>query len=181
MKFALALIGAAAAFHNIETEADVHNRIAEMLIEEDIAKQIQVNQLNDRKLDLLSQLKEIDGSLNLVDPVPEKTAEQKKAEETAAKEAAAKQKTADEAACKKDAKALDCPTSEAALKVAAAACAKDATKCPPAGGHTLLWVLIAVGVVGVGAGAFFFMRSKKNDAEGGEADAYTKFLDEELA
>merc|ERR1711957_67573 len=114
-------------------------------------------------------------------PVKEKTEDEIKKEKAAAKEAAAKQKTADEAACKKDAKALDCPTSDLAVAAAAAACKADPTKCPAAGGHTLLWVLIAVGVVGVGAGAFFFMRSKKNDAEGGEADAYTKFLGEELA
>jgi hypothetical protein len=172
MKFALAfMLGAVSALGNLSTEEDIHQRIAEMLIEEDIQKQIKVNQLNDRKLSLLSQLQEIDGSLNLEDAAPvtpapagdDKTA----VTPTAGAPADDKSKTATkDGDAKTDVKGADPKTADPAAA---------------AGSNAWLYILIAVGVVGIGAGAFFFLRKKSADQEGGEADAYTKFLDEELA
>jgi hypothetical protein len=179
----------------IKTEEDVHNRITAMLVEEDVMNaNIEKQDLMSKKQILLNKLEDIDYSIAQLETDEEKAAAEKAAAEKAKVAADAellKVKTAYETAIKftpateeayAKLSAADKLIEDGKRTVAAAAvkAGEDAGLGAKPASKTWLWVVIILVVVGLGAGAFFFMSKKNSDAEGGEADAYTKFLDEEL-
>lgn len=57
----------------------------------------------------------------------------------------------------------------------AAAPATDAKTT--SGGSGWVWWVLAIALIGGGAGGFYWYRSRKTETEGGEIDMYTRFID----
>lgn len=189
---------------NIKTPEDVHNKIVEMMQNDNENTEF----LTSRRDALIQELNEIDDALSAADT--KAAAKPAATAATATKTAAAATKTAaaatstfTKATAEASIKVCDLlkgdlkktcydglkKTAEAQVKaspkdtnVKAYSDAIESAYATAYGGSSLwIWIVVAILVVAAGVGVFFFLKKKGDGNEGGESDGYTKFIDQELA
>lgn len=186
---------------NIKTPEDVHNKIVEMMQNDNENSDF----LTSRRDALIQELNEIDDALNLADaktPAKDaKAAATKTVANIAAVVKAGLYTNVTAAASVKGCDALNVTDAKKkcydGLKTAAEAQLKahpkdtnvkayydvvEAAYSKTYGGSSLwIWIVVAILVVAAGVGVFFFLKKKGDGSEGGECDGYTKFIDQELS
>ena len=182
---------------NIKTPEDVHNKIVEMMQNDNDNSDF----LTSRRDALIQELNEIDDALNLADTKDAKAAATKTVSKIAAVVKAGLYTNVTAAASVKGCDAMNVTDAKKKCYDGLKKVAEEQLKAHPKdtnvkayydvveaaysktyGGSSLwIWIVVAILVVAAGVGVFFFLKKKGDGSEGGECDGYTKFIDQELS